>query len=296
MDRPKEIVILSGKGGTGKTTIAASLAVLFKNKIIADADVDAANMYILMNPAKTSSSDFTGQPVASIDSRKCINCGICSGLCRFGAINITNGQHQIDLLSCDGCTLCSIACPEKAIKMTPETVGNWFCSETEFGTFIHARLNPGGENSGNLVTMVKHQAKLKAESEKRNIILIDGPPGIGCPVISSLSGADYALIVTEPSISGLSDLKRIIGLSNHFKIKSGIVINKYDINLENSEKIESFAGENNIDILGKIPHSFCIISEISAKRIPIHRCPELKEPVTLICEKIEDILKSEEQK
>jgi len=288
MDKPKEIVVLSGKGGTGKTTIAASLAVLFRNKIIADADVDAANMYILMNPDNIKSGEFAGKPVARIDSRSCINCGICSDLCRFDAIDIINGQHKIDQLSCDGCTLCLLACPEKAIQMEPVMVGKWFSSDTEYGKFVHARLDPGAENSGNLVTMVKHQAKLLAESEHMNYILIDGPPGIGCPVTSSLSGADYTIIVTEPSISGISDLKRIIKLSDHFMVKSGIVINKYDINLNNTKEIEKFASENSIDILGKVPHSFCIINEISEKKIPISKCDELKGPLTDVHKKITD--------
>ncbi|MCK5003531.1 MAG: ATP-binding protein [Candidatus Aminicenantes bacterium] len=288
MDKLKEIVVLSGKGGTGKTTIASSLAVLFRNKIIADADVDAANMYILMNPDNIKGGDFAGKPVAKIDSKSCINCGICMDLCRFDAIDIIDGQHNIDQLSCDGCTLCSLGCPEKAIQMEPVMVGKWFSSDTEYGKFVYARLDPGAENSGNLVTMVKHQAKLLAESEKMNYILIDGPPGIGCPVTSTLSGADYTIIVTEPSISGISDLKRIIKLSDHFKVKSGIVINKYDINSDNTKKIEAFANENNIDILGKVPHSFCIIDEISKRTIPVGQCRDLKEPITEIYKKITD--------
>ncbi|MEN8223168.1 MAG: ATP-binding protein [Acidobacteriota bacterium] len=286
MDKPKEIVVLSGKGGTGKTTIASSLTVLFSNKIIADADVDAANMYILMKPDNIKGGDFMGKPVARIDSDLCINCGICSNLCRFDAIDVIDGGHNVNQLSCDGCTLCSLACPEKAIHMEPETVGKWFSSNTEYGNFIYARLDPGAENSGNLVTMVKHQAKLLAESEKMEYILIDGPPGIGCPVTSALSGANYAIIVTEPSISGISDLKRIIKLSDHFKVKSGIVINKYDVNLDNTKKIEKFAKKNNIDILGKVPHSFCIINNISEKKIPVSNCNELKEPLTEIHKKI----------
>lgn len=286
MFKPREIVVLSGKGGTGKTTIASSLTVLFNNKIIADADVDAANMYILMNPENIKSGDFTGKPVARINNKSCINCGICRDLCRFDAIDIINGQHKIDQLSCDGCTLCSLACPEKAIRMEPVMVGKWFSSDTEYGKFVYARLDPGAENSGNLVTMVKHQAKLLAESEKTNYILIDGPPGIGCPATSALSGADYTIIVTEPSISGISDLKRIIKLSDHFKVKSGIVINKYDVNLDNTKKIEKFANKNGIDILGKVPHSFCIIDEISKRAIPVGQCSELKEPLTEIYKKI----------
>ena len=245
-------------------------------------------MYILMNPDNIKGGDFAGKPVAKIDSKSCINCGICMDLCRFDAIDIIDGQHKIDQLSCDGCTLCSLGCPEKAIQMEPVMVGKWFSSDTEYGKFVYARLDPGAENSGNLVTMVKHQAKLLAESEKMNYILIDGPPGIGCPVTSTLSGADYTIIVTEPSISGISDLKRIIKLSDHFKVKSGIVINKYDINSDNTKKIEAFANENNIDILGKVPHSFCIIDEISKRTIPVGQCRDLKEPITEIYKKITD--------
>jgi MinD superfamily P-loop ATPase len=206
MKKPEQIVVLSGKGGTGKTTVTASLAVMFPDKVIADADVDAANLHILLDPAVISEHTFPGRPVAEINPKHCINCGICMDLCRFDAIGVSNGQHHIDEFSCEGCTLCSIACPEHAIAMTKQTAGRWFNSSTAYGSFIYARLDPGAENSGNLVTMVKHQSRLTAESEEKTYILIDGPPGIGCPVTSALSGSDFAVIVTEPSLTAISDL------------------------------------------------------------------------------------------
>ncbi len=286
MNKPKEIVVLSGKGGTGKTTITSSLAETIRNKIIADADVDAANMYILMDPENIKGEDFKGKSIAEIDGNGCINCGICQNLCRFDAVDIINGQYKIDPLSCDGCTLCALGCPENVIEMKQQIVGRWFTSDTKYGNFIYARLHPGAENSGNLVTMVKHQAKLIAETKQSEFILVDGPPGIGCPVTSALSGADYAVLVTEPSMSGISDLERIVKLSDHFNVKSGIVINKFDINSDNCKKIEKFAKDNNIEILGKVPHSFCIIKEISKKNIPLGKCEDLKKPLMEIHEKI----------
>lgn len=291
MGKFKEIVVLSGKGGTGKTTVASALAQLIPAKIIADTDVDAANMYILMNPEKYKTEKFRGKSVAVIDENKCISCNICKEKCRFDAIEIINGKYKVDSLSCDGCTLCSLACPADAIDMKKQFVGEWYLSNTKYGDFVYARLDPGAENSGNLVTMVKHQAKLKAEEKNIELALIDGPPGIGCPVIASLSGADFTIIVTEPSLSGISDLERILDLAKHFKVKTGIVINKFDINENNCKSIEKYAADKGIDILAKIPHSHCIIKEISNRNIPFDNCRDFSEPVREIYRKITDFFK-----
>lgn len=286
MGKPKEIVVLSGKGGTGKTTVTSALARLIPSKIIADTDVDAANMYILMDPEKYRTEKFRGKSVAVIEESKCISCNICKEKCRFDAIEIINGKYKVDSLSCDGCTLCSLACPADAIEMKKQFVGEWYLSDTKYGDFVYARLDPGAENSGNLVTMVKHQAKLQAEKKNIELVLIDGPPGIGCPVIASLSGADFVIVVTEPSLSGISDLKRMLKLAEHFKVKSGIVINKFDINENNCRSIEKFAVGKGVEIMAKIPHSYCIIREISKRNIPFDNCRDLSEPVTEIYRKI----------
>ncbi|MEN8153446.1 MAG: ATP-binding protein [Acidobacteriota bacterium] len=291
MGKSKEIVVLSGKGGTGKTTVTSSLARLIPSKIIADTDVDAANMYILMDPRNYNKEKFKGKSVAEIDDNKCISCNICKEKCRFNAIEIINGKYKVDNLSCDGCTLCSLVCPANAIEMKRQFVGEWYLSDTKYGDFVYARLDPGAENSGNLVTMVKHQSKLKAEEKNIDLILIDGPPGIGCPVTASLSGADFAIIVTEPSLSGISDLKRILHLAEHFKVKTGIVINKFDINENNCKSIESFASKTGIEIMAKIPHSYCVINEISNRNIPFDNCEDLSEPVKEIYGKIVEFFK-----
>ncbi len=286
MKDPKEIVIISGKGGTGKTTITASLADMIPGKIILDADVDAADMFILMNPGEIRATKFTGKAAAVIDSDRCISCRRCLELCRFHAIVVDEGKYRVDELSCDGCTLCRLACPVKAIAMKERIVGEWYTSVTGWGDFVYARLIPGGENSGSLVTMVKRQAQLLAREKNIDLLLIDGPPGIGCPVIAAISGVHLAIIVTEPTYSGISDLERVFQLTTHFKIKSGIVINRYDINPENTGKIEEFARQNRVPVYAKIPHSDCIREAISRRDIPSRHCRELAEPLENLYEKV----------
>jgi len=265
----KQIVVLSGKGGAGKTTLTATLAKLFDSKVIVDTDVDAADMFILMKPKIRKKEKFKGKSVAKINQDYCIKCGKCKELCRFDAINIINDKYKINEYMCDGCNLCEIACPENAINMIPQIVGEWYISETKWGDMVHAKLYPGAENSGNLVTMVKHQAKLIAENKKKNFLLIDGPPGIGCPVNSSLSGAHYAVLVTEPTQSGLHDLKRIQQVSNHFDLDNYLVINKYDINIEMTNKILEFAQDKNMKLIGKIPFDKRIVNAQVNLKTPI---------------------------
>lgn len=279
-------MVISGKGGTGKTTITASLAQLFPDKIVADTDVDAANLFLLLKPSTRVETEFRGIPIASINPSICSACNLCREQCRFQAIDIHNGIYRVDPISCEGCRLCVSVCPVKAITMTEQTVGKWIVADTDCGGFVYARLNPGGENSGKLVTMVRNQARILAEKQKVKFILIDGPPGIGCPVISTLSGSDYALVVTEPTLSGISDLERILKLIEHFGIPRGLVINRYDINLENTKKIEKFALEKDIEILGKIPHSFCILNEISRQNIPLEFCADLKKEIKAVYKKL----------
>ncbi|MCK4761790.1 MAG: ATP-binding protein [Candidatus Aminicenantes bacterium] len=293
MKKAKEIVVISGKGGTGKTTITASLAGIMTDKVIVDADVDAANLYILLRPQNIRGTDFTGKGLAEIDRDLCVHCGLCKELCRFFAIEIVDGDYRVDPFSCDGCGLCKIVCPVQAVTIEEQVVGKWFSADTEFGAFVYARLIPGAENSGNLVTMVKEQAKQKAAAGNIPTILIDGPPGIGCPVISAVSGADFALIVTEPTYSGISDLRRVFDLTAHFGIKSGIVINRCDINPGNTTAIETFAREKGIPVLAGIPHSRCIMDEISESRLPARKCKELSRQIENIYEHIKTELLNE---
>ncbi|MGD8543786.1 MAG: P-loop NTPase [Candidatus Bathyarchaeota archaeon] len=246
----KQITVLSGKGGTGKTTITASFAVLANDIVIADCDVDAPDLHMLLHPQIMKTQEFKGPKLAVIDKTKCIECGLCKNSCRFDAIN---GSIQIDPFSCEGCGVCVVVCTEEAISLRERVSGHAFISKTKYGTMSHARLDPGESNSGKLVTLVRNNARQIAEEENRNLILIDGPPGIGCPVIASVSGVDVGLVVTEPTMSGIHDLKRVLRLLNHFHIPSLVCINKHDINRKNSEKIEKFCEKNYAKIVGRIP-------------------------------------------
>ncbi|TYB30351.1 MAG: P-loop NTPase [Candidatus Mcinerneyibacterium aminivorans] len=291
----KQTVVLSGKGGAGKTTLTATLAKLLKNKIIVDADVDAADMFILMKPKIEKKEKFKGKPVAKINQQQCIKCGKCMDLCRFDAINLVEGDYKINEYMCDGCTLCDIACPVDAIDMLPQIVGEWYKSKTNWGDMVHAKLYPGAENSGNLVTMVKHQAKLIAEDKNIGHLLIDGPPGIGCPVNSSLSGAHYAILVTEPTQSGLHDLKRIFEVSKHFDLDNFLVINKYDINNEMTGKILEFAEKKDMKLLGKIPFDKRIVNAQVNLQTPVdlQNNKELKKIFNEIFKKFMENIKGE---
>lgn len=285
----KEIVVVSGKGGTGKTTLTAALATALPDKVIADTDVDAANLHLLMRPQNSIATDFRGKDIAEIDPAGCAGCGLCREKCRFDAI-VNHGQHyQVDESACEGCTLCSLLCPSGAIAMKQRIVGRWMASDTSHGPMIHARLKAGGENSGHLVTMVRLQAKHRALEDKCKFIIIDGPPGIGCPVNAALTGTDFAVIVTEPTQSGISDLKRLIRLIQNFDIPFGIVINRYDVHMENSAAIETFCRELDSPLLGKIPHSYKIIDAIAAAHIPLRECEELDRTVLRIKETIENL-------
>ncbi len=250
----KQLVIISGKGGTGKTIISAAFASLARNKILVDCDVDAANLYLLLHPEIQESHSFSGGKRADLIQDKCTGCGECLDVCRFSAITEGHdGEIIIDPISCEGCGVCYHVCPVEAIEMENNISGEWFISKTRYGPFVHARLGIGEENSGKLVTEVRKKAKELAEKNNLDFVIIDGPPGIGCPVIASLSGTDLALIVTEPTLSGIHDMERVAQTAQHFKIPTACCINKYDINPENSAIIEDWCQKNAIPLVGKIP-------------------------------------------
>ncbi|MCP4151001.1 MAG: (4Fe-4S)-binding protein [bacterium] len=289
MKKTKEIVIISGKGGTGKTTITASLASMLPadpGNIIVDTDVDASNLHLLLKPWNIDSRDFNGKDIAFINPFLCVGCNRCRELCRFDAIEVVEGHYHVVPFSCEGCSLCNYACPKMAVEMNERIVGKWFTCDTNFGELLHARLIPGAENSGSLVAMVKQQAILRAKEKQSPVILIDGPPGIGCPVIAAVSGADLAIIVTEPTLSAFSDLERVFKLASHFGVPCGIVINRVDINRENAAKIRTFATVNNIDIFAEIPHSRCVVNEISMGNLPMRNCKSFYTQVKRIYERI----------
>ena len=247
----KELVIISGKGGTGKTSIAASFAALAKKAVLADCDVDAADLHLILKPQINHRQDFYSGYTARIIPEKCTQCGLCEEYCRFGAI-INFPQYSVDSISCEGCGVCAYFCPEDAIVMEQPKRGEWFISRTRYGLMVHARLGVAAENSGKLVTLVRMQAKMLAEAQTLDYIIIDGSPGVGCPVISSITGADMVLVVTEATISGRHDLDRIARLTSHFKIPTVICVNKWDINPEITEDIQQDASQKGIKVVGKI--------------------------------------------
>lgn len=248
-----EIAIISGKGGTGKSSISAAFATIGSNIVLADCDVDAANLYILFNPTHIEEQVFISGQKAIIDKDKCTNCGECIDYCRFDAIAEIDGEVMINETSCDGCQLCSRICPFEAITMVNEDKSRMYAGDFRNGKMVYGRLSPGEENSGRLVNIVRDKAKKIAKKNNLKTIILDGPPGIGCPVISTITGVDYVVIVTEPTLSGLHDLKRTIEVTAHFKIKTVVLINKFDLNTEMASQIESYCSEIGISVLGKIP-------------------------------------------
>lgn len=250
-----ELVIISGKGGTGKTSITGALAKLFKNKVLVDCDVDAADLHLLLKPEIRITEDFSGGKVASINKDKCIQCNQCIDHCRFEAIS---EDYTIDPIFCEGCGVCYNLCPNEAINFTACKNGENFTSDTTEGEMIHAKMTVGSENSGKLVTLLRTKAKSLAHKKNNELILIDGSPGIGCPVIASLSSCKQCLIVTEPSLSALHDLKRVHELCKRFNIKSYVCINKYDINKDSSQQIEEFCNDVKMPVISKIPYDLTI--------------------------------------
>mgnify|MGYP006288679427 CR=1 FL=1 len=256
----KKITVISGKGGTGKTTVVANLAYLAQDLVLADCDVDAPNLHLLLNPEVNNSSIFKSNKLAIKDQEKCIDCGVCYDVCRFNAVDPVN--YEIDEYKCEGCGVCVAMCPEDALSLKLLDTGEIYNSTTRFGPMVHANLKIGSDNSGKLVSEVREKAVETAEEQNKDLILIDGSPGIGCPVISSITGVDLVLFVTEPSKSGFSDLKRVAQVIQHFNIPALAVINKYDINEKISREIETYLKEEDIELVGKISYSSDVVDSL----------------------------------
>jgi len=280
----KELTVISGKGGTGKTSITAAFASLAPNAVFADCDVDAADLHLILKPEIKRTMGFSGLELAKIDSDKCIECKKCVENCRFDALD---EKIKVDKSFCEGCGVCEYVCPVDAVEMVDRKSGFSYISNTRFGPMAHAVLKTAEEASGKLVTVVRENAKKIAKEEKKDLIIIDGPPGIGCPVISAITGVDRVLIVTEPTISGINDLKRIVDVAKHFDIPSLVCINKYDINKENSKKIEQYCKDKNIQVVGKLPYDKVMTeSMVNGQNVIEYRESELSKMMVEMWEKI----------
>ncbi|NIA03084.1 MAG: (4Fe-4S)-binding protein [Nitrospirae bacterium] len=247
----KQLTIISGKGGTGKTTITAAFASLAENAVLADCDVDAPDLHLILKPEIKETVEFSGLKIASKDEEKCTECGKCREYCRFDAIdedfNVVNER-------CEGCGVCEYICPFKAINLVERKSGFAYLSETRFGPMSHAELNTAEEASGKLISLVRNNARMLADKYNKDLIIIDGPPGIGCPVIAAISGVDLVLIITEPTLSGIHDMERILGVASHFTVPAVVCINKFDINTDNTKLIKKYCAENELDVVGMIPY------------------------------------------
>lgn len=292
--KSKEIVVISGKGGTGKTSIVASFAALAKNAVFADCDVDAADLHLILQPNIKQTQDFTGGKLAVVIADKCIGCGRCEEVCNFDAAlfngpanNIVERTYTIDPIACEGCGVCAHFCPVDAIEFKDAVNGQWFISDTRFGPMVHAKIGIAEENSGKLVSLIRKQAKRIATEQNKQLIIVDGSPGIGCPVIASITGADLVLVVTEPSISGQHDLDRVIELTNHFKIPTAICINKYDINPKIAEAIEKRTVERNLKVIGKISYDTEVTkAQLVAKSIVEYSNNQLREQIVSLWQRL----------
>ncbi|MEA1883419.1 MAG: ATP-binding protein [Thermotogota bacterium] len=252
--KTKQVAIISGKGGTGKTTLAGSLSVLFDNHVIADCDVDSSNMHLILKPKINETIQYKAGHKAEIVENKCIGCGKCQEVCRYNAISKkNNGKYTVDPFACEGCKACVLVCPTKAVDFVLNHPGDYYTSDTKYGPFVHAELKPGEEMSGGLVAQVRKRALKMAVDGRKATVIIDGAPGIGCPATSSLTGTDYAVLVTEPTVSGIHDMERMMEVIKHFKIPFSVVINRFDINDLKTLEIEKFCLSKNIPIIGKIP-------------------------------------------
>ena len=259
----KEVVVLSGKGGTGKTTVLGAFAYWFENKVLVDADVDASNLPLILNPRSVRAERFLAGYEARKDGSRCVGCGICLEKCRFGAVS---EDFEIDPLLCEGCGVCAWFCPEEAIRMEVKETGDIFEGESDYGPLIYAELFPGEENSGKLVSEVKRRGRELAKEQNKKFLLVDGPPGIGCPVIAALSGADLVVLVAEPTVSGIHDLRRVGELVKHFRLPGYLLINKADLDPENAENLKKSAKTLDFSFLGEVPYDPEVFEALKAGR------------------------------
>jgi len=261
----KQLTIISGKGGTGKTTVASNFIRMANDHIAVDCDVDAANLHILLEPQIIKEEQFRGGAIATLTG-ECTNCGKCEQLCRFEAVSDSETDIKIDPIRCEGCGVCVYVCPENALELKSDVQGSSYVSETKFCPMVHARLIPGAENSGLLITHIRNAAEDLANEKELKLIIIDGAPGIGCPVISSLNGVDATLIVTEPTLSAISDFKKVYQVAKMFDIKVFVCINKFDLNLENTAEIEQYCAEEKIEMIEKISYDEQVSVYLSQKK------------------------------
>jgi len=300
----KEIVVISGKGGTGKTSIVASFAALAKNAVLADCDVDAADLHLVLQPDIKQTNDFSGGKRASVVTAKCIGCGRCEEVCNFDAAlfngpanDVVERTYTIDSIACEGCKVCVEFCPVDAIEFKDAVNGQWFISDTRFGPMVHAKLGIAEENSGKLVSLIRKEAKKIATEQNKNLIIVDGSPGIGCPVIASITGADLVLIVTEPTLSGQHDLDRVVELTKHFGIPTAICVNKYDINPKITEAIEKRTGKKDLKVVGKISYDTEVTkAQLVAKSIVEYSSNQLREQIVSLWQSTLDMLNTRETK
>jgi MinD superfamily P-loop ATPase len=281
-----EIAVISGKGGTGKSSISAAFATLSQQVVLADCDVDAANLYILFNPMHEEEQIFVSGQKAVIDYNKCRNCGSCLDSCRFGAISLSDGEIVISDIVCDGCKLCSRICPFEAINMENEDKSRMYAGSFRNGKMVYGRLSPGEENSGKLVNMVRNKAKQLSKDHQLATIIIDGPPGIGCSAISTITGVDHVVIVTEPTVSGLHDMKRALEITSNFKLKTWVIVNKFDLNTDLTYQIESYCQQRNISVVGKFPFDRLVVDAMVNCKSVIEFAPD-SEVVKMIRESYE---------
>ena len=264
----KQIVVLSGKGGTGKTFVSASLAAIAEGSVLADCDVDAANLHLLLHPQNKETFHFTGGKIAELQANRCTGCGVCVNTCRFDALTMKpNGQGKeiavVDPVACEGCGVCGLVCPEGAFSFRSSDAGRWFTAETEYGPLVHAHLFAGEENSGKLVQEVRKKAREIAEQKQKKYVLIDGPPGTGCAVMSAMTGVDLIVLTTEPTVAGIHDARRVVQLAEHFSIPVGMIVNKSTINLEKTAELKEFASEHDFQYLGEIPYEKKVVESVS---------------------------------